>query len=125
MAAVDISRVVALTNKALALTSKGHWARAAEVYAEAVMAAQALQQPDCVIVADLQASQANALLAHAQTDGVPPARCVELQRAALLEMPAGHMRSRGAQARRCTPVRMTQRQARRTLATTHTFSRAC
>jgi hypothetical protein len=58
MAAVDISRVVALTNKAVTLESRGHWARAAEVCAEAVAAAQTLHQPDCVIVAHLQALHA-------------------------------------------------------------------
>ncbi len=86
MATVDVSRVVALTNKAMTLTCRGHWARAAEIYAEAVTAAQALQQPDCLIVADLQASSADALLAHAQTAGVPEARRVELVHSALLEL---------------------------------------
>jgi hypothetical protein len=86
MAAVDVSRVVALTNKALTLDSRAHWARAAEKFAEAVIAAQALQQPDCIIVAHLQASQANALLGHANTAGVPAARRVELWRSAFLEL---------------------------------------
>jgi hypothetical protein len=86
MAAVDVSRVVALTNKALTLTGKGHFARAAEIYAEAVTAAQALHQPDCIIVAQLQASHASALLAHANTAGVPEARGVELTRCAYLEL---------------------------------------
>jgi hypothetical protein len=85
MAAVDVSRVVALTYKADTLASRGHWARAAEIYAEAVAAAQALHQPDCVIVAYLQASQANALLGHAHTAGVPEARRVELMRSAFLQ----------------------------------------
>jgi hypothetical protein len=86
MAAVDVSRVVAITNKAATLKSKAHWARAAEVYAEAVAAAQALHQPDCLIVADMQALQADALLGHANTAGVPRARRVELIRSALLEL---------------------------------------
>jgi hypothetical protein len=86
MAAVDVSRVIALTNKALTLESRGHWARAAEIYAEAVAAAQALQQPDCVIVAHLQALHANALFGHAQTAGVPDACRVELLRSAFLEL---------------------------------------
>jgi hypothetical protein len=86
MAAVDVSHVVVLTNKALTLESRGHWARAAEVYAEAVTAAQALQQPDCVIVAQLQASHANALVGHAHTAGVPDARSLELTRSAYLEL---------------------------------------
>jgi hypothetical protein len=86
MAAVDVARAVALTNKAATLKSKGQFARAAEVYAEAVAAAQALQQPDCVILAHLQAAHANALLSHAQTAGVPDARRLELTRCAFLEM---------------------------------------
>jgi hypothetical protein len=86
MAAVDISRVVALNNKALTHASRWRWARAAEIYAEAVAVAQALHQPDCVVLAHLQASNAQALLAHAQTAGVPAARCVELMRSAFLEL---------------------------------------
>jgi hypothetical protein len=86
MAALDVTRVVALTNKAVTLESRGHFARAAEIYAEAVAAAQALHQPDCVIVAYLQVSHANALLGHANTAGVPDARCVELTRSAFLEL---------------------------------------
>jgi hypothetical protein len=86
MAAVDVSRVVALTNKADTLTSRGHYARAAEKFAEAVTAAQALHQPDCLVVAHLQAARADALLGHAQTAGVSEARCMELRRPALLEL---------------------------------------
>jgi hypothetical protein len=86
MAAVDVSHVVALDKKALTLESRGHWARAAEKYAEAVAAAQALDQPDCVIVAHLQAGHANALLAHANTAGVPAARRVELTRCAFSDL---------------------------------------
>jgi hypothetical protein len=86
MAAVDVSRVVGLTNKGATLESRGHWARAAEIYAEAVTAAQALQQPDCLIVASFQASRANALLGHANTAGVPETQRVELRRSAYLEL---------------------------------------
>jgi hypothetical protein len=86
MAALDVSHVVALTNKAVTLTTRGHWARAAEVYAEAVAAAQALHQPDCLIVAHLQTTHANALFGHADTAGVPEARRVELLRSAFLEL---------------------------------------
>ncbi len=75
-----MSRAVALTNKAATLQSRGHWARAAEKFAEAAAAAQALQQPDCLIVANVQATHAQALLAHAKTAGVPEARRVELKR---------------------------------------------
>jgi hypothetical protein len=86
MAAVDVSRVVALASKAVTLTRRGHWASAAEKFAEAAAAAQALQQPDCVIVALSQASHADALLGHAQTAGVPEARRVELTRSAFLDL---------------------------------------
>jgi hypothetical protein len=86
MAAVDVSRVVVLTNQAVTLKRKGHWARAAEKYADAVAAAQALQQPDCLIVACAQASHAHALLGHAETAGVLQARRVELLRTAFLEV---------------------------------------
>jgi hypothetical protein len=86
MAAVDVSRVVALGNKALALGNRGHYARAAEIYAEAVAAAQALHQPDCLIVAHLQAAHTDALLRHAETAGVPETRHNELKRSAFLEV---------------------------------------
>jgi hypothetical protein len=86
MAAVDVSRVVALTNKAVTLESRGHCARAAEVYAAAVAAAQALQQPDCVIMSHLQALHANALLGHAHMVGVPEARRVESARSTFREL---------------------------------------
>ncbi len=85
MAAVDVSRVVALTNKAELLVSRGHWARAGDIYAEAVAAAQALHQTDCLIVAYLQAARANALLGHAQTAGAET-RTKELMRSAFLEL---------------------------------------
>jgi hypothetical protein len=85
------SRVVALTNKALTnkamtLKSRRHYARAAEKLSEAVAVAQALQQPDCIIVAHLQASHADALLGHADTAGVLEARRVELLRCAYHEV---------------------------------------
>jgi hypothetical protein len=86
MATVDVSRIVALSNKADTLISRGHFARATEIYAEAVGAAQALQQPDCIIMAHLQAAHANALLGHADTAGVPEARCVDLTRSAFLDL---------------------------------------
>jgi hypothetical protein len=86
MAAVDVSRVVALTNKAVTLASRGQYARTAEVYAEAVAAAQALHQPDCVVVAFLQAMRAGTLFMHVKTAGVPEACRVELVRCALLEL---------------------------------------
>jgi hypothetical protein len=86
MATVDVARAVALSNKAATLKSKGKFARAAEIYAEAVTAAQALLQPDCVIVAHLQALHATALFGHAYTAGVPEARGVHLMRLALQEL---------------------------------------
>jgi hypothetical protein len=86
MAAVDVSRVIALANKAVTLKSRGHWARAAEIYAEAVTAAQALQQPDCIIVAHLQALHADVLLELAEMAGVPEARRIEILRSAFLEL---------------------------------------
>jgi hypothetical protein len=86
MATVDVSRVVALSNKASALEHRGHWARAAEVHAEAVTAAQALHQPDCLLVAQLQALHADALRGHSNMVGVPEARRVELLRCAFLEL---------------------------------------
>jgi hypothetical protein len=86
MAAVDVSRVVALTNKAATLECRGHCARTAETYAEAVAAAQALHQPDCLVVANLHAAHASALLGHPDTAGVPEARRVELRRSAFLEL---------------------------------------
>jgi hypothetical protein len=85
MAAVNVSCVVALTKKALTLERRGHWARAAEIYAEAVTAAQALHQPDCLIVAHLQAAHANALFGHANTAGVPETQRAELMRTAFLD----------------------------------------
>jgi hypothetical protein len=86
MAPVDISRIVALTNKAVTLESRGHYARAAEIYAEAVAAVQELHQPDCVIVACLQATRVESLLGHAQTAGVPEACSVELMHCAFREL---------------------------------------
>jgi hypothetical protein len=93
MAAVDVSRVLALTTKGMTPESTASWARAAEIYAEAVAAAQALQQPDCVIVAHLLTYHADALLMYADTAGVPKARRAELIRSALLELPPPAMAS--------------------------------
>jgi hypothetical protein len=85
---VDVSHVVALTNKAVTLQTRGHWARAQPRNTRrlSLLHNQALQQPDCVLVAHLQASHADALLGHAQTAGVPEARRVELMRSAFLEL---------------------------------------
>jgi hypothetical protein len=62
MATVDVSAVIKLTTKASTLNAKGHFARAAEFYANAIAAAEALSQRDCLVVAFLQVLRANALL---------------------------------------------------------------
>jgi hypothetical protein len=52
MAAVDVSAVIALSRKAMELGAKERSVHAAQKLAEALAAAQALQQPaDCLIVA--------------------------------------------------------------------------
>jgi hypothetical protein len=59
MSALDVSAVVALTNKATTLHEKGAYARAAELYARAAAAARALGARDCLVVAALQIMQAD------------------------------------------------------------------
>lgn len=61
MADVDISRVASLGNAALALERKGHFARASDKYLSAIAAAEALAQPDCLVVVTLQLACVNAL----------------------------------------------------------------
>ena len=71
MAAVDISAVVSLFEKARELELKGHYARALEKWAAAVSTAEALQASrDCLIVATLQLRQGNAEKAAARS--LPP-----------------------------------------------------
>jgi hypothetical protein len=53
-AAPDFSAVSALYAKVLELVRKGHSARAAEKLSVAIAAAKALNQKDCLIVANLQ-----------------------------------------------------------------------
>lgn len=48
---VDISLVCALTNAARKQARLQHYARAEELYERAIVAAEALRQPDCLIVA--------------------------------------------------------------------------
>jgi hypothetical protein len=69
MAAVDVTAVNALTAKASTLTNKGQFARAAEWYAKAITAAEALGQRDCLAVAYLQTLQADALLSVGEGPG--------------------------------------------------------
>lgn len=59
--ALDISRVVALSDAALSLERKGYYVRAAAKYGAALEAAQALAQPDCLVVASLHLCCVNAL----------------------------------------------------------------
>jgi hypothetical protein len=54
MAALDVSTVVALTNKSFELLHAGHRARSEEYERRALAAAQALGAEDCLIVAKLQ-----------------------------------------------------------------------
>jgi hypothetical protein len=69
MATVDVSAVNALLTKASVLNSKGQCARAAEIYANAITAAEALSQRDCLVVAYLQVLHANALLSVGEGPG--------------------------------------------------------
>ena len=52
---VDISHVCKLTRAARKQDCTGHHARAVELYERAIAAAEALRQPDCLIVASLRA----------------------------------------------------------------------
>jgi hypothetical protein len=60
-----LASVTALTRKAALLSSQGHFARAAEKSAAAVAAAQSLQHPECLIVANLQLDESCWLSLHA------------------------------------------------------------
>jgi hypothetical protein len=61
-AALDFSRVCALSIKALTLSAEARPASAVEKYTQAIDAAAALQQRDCLIVAMLQVQKARNLL---------------------------------------------------------------
>jgi hypothetical protein len=64
-------RALALHDKASALITKGHWARAAENFERAAAAAATLRAhgDDCLLVAFMQAAHASMLVAHS----LPPA----------------------------------------------------
>jgi hypothetical protein len=88
MATTDVSAVSALNNKGAELYSKGHYARSADYYARAVVAAQALGAQDCLIVANLQIEQAKALSHHSQTRGLPRAEVIAARRELACVLPA-------------------------------------
>jgi hypothetical protein len=60
-----MAKVLAVSCKAALLSDNGHFARAAEKYAEAVAAAQLPAQPDCLIVTCLQMAEVSMLFSHA------------------------------------------------------------
>jgi hypothetical protein len=66
-----MASVIALSRKAVLLSDNGLFARAAEKYATAVAAAQSLAQPDCLIVASLQADEVSMLFAALQCASEP------------------------------------------------------
>ena len=69
---MDLSAVYAATDKAMATLSTGRVARAAELWGRAVAEAQALQQPDCLVVAFLQCMQCSTVLATTSLEEFPP-----------------------------------------------------
>ncbi len=70
MSAAELALVTALALKAQLVGSKGHYARSCEKLGEAVVAAQALSEGDCLITAFLQAEHALTLLNHASAPAV-------------------------------------------------------
>jgi hypothetical protein len=88
MAAPTLSAVTALSNKALELERKSHFARAAEKCADAVAVAQALTQAheSCLIVAKLQLRQFSLLHSQAFALDVLPEERARRFVAALDEM---------------------------------------
>jgi hypothetical protein len=66
MATAEVSTVVALRCKAFDLHRAGHRARAAEYTSRALAAAQALGEPDCLVVAHLQVELAQDALSSAE-----------------------------------------------------------
>ena len=72
---VDLSRVIALTNKGMALSMKGREARAAEKFALAAEEAERVLcgSPDCIVIAALRNMQAEALLSHSNEPTALPA----------------------------------------------------
>ena len=70
----SLSRVIALNDKAMSLSGKGHHSRAAKIAGRAIAAAQALGFEDCLIVATLQIEKCRSLsLHHVATAELSPA----------------------------------------------------
>jgi hypothetical protein len=62
-----------LSNKGVTLLRSGHFARAADKFGDALAAARALGEEDCLVVASLELHRAHNLLLHAQSTAAPPA----------------------------------------------------
>jgi hypothetical protein len=62
-----------LSNKAMKLYHAGHFARAADKQGDALAAARALGEEDCLVVASLAVHRAHSLAQHADGAGVSPA----------------------------------------------------
>jgi hypothetical protein len=88
MSALDISAVTALSCKAETLISQGGYAWAAEKYASAVAAAQALGVADCLVVARLQLEQAACLVGQAASPAVAPEEADGMRRKAFALLPS-------------------------------------
>jgi hypothetical protein len=89
MSALDVSAVVALANKATVLHEQGAYARAAELYARAAAAAQALGARDCLVVAALQIEQASCWVLQSRSPLVAtPADAASMHDAAMALLPA-------------------------------------
>jgi hypothetical protein len=94
MAALDVSHVAALSNKALLLSKQGRYACAAEHYARATAAAQALgAHEDCLIVASLRVAHADVLKCCACCDDMatPALSATMLRDAFTVLLPAAVM----------------------------------
>jgi hypothetical protein len=87
MSALDVSAVVALANKAMTLREKGSYARAAELFARAAAAAQALGARDCLVVAALQLMQADCWLQQSKSRLVAPADVASMRDVAFALLP--------------------------------------
>jgi hypothetical protein len=88
MSALDVSAVAALTNKALTQhVDRGAYARAAELYARAAAAAQALRARDCLVLTALQLAQADCWLLQCKAPSVAPAEAPSMVRAAMELLP--------------------------------------
>ena len=78
MAAVNISTVLKLTNKAGTLAVSGQFASATAKYGEALAAAEALQQEDCVVASWLRCVYSDHLLDYKYVQGLSPERLEEV-----------------------------------------------